>query len=217
MRKVITLATLVMALQFAFAAKGLIVEQKYTSDNAIGSTILVTWYVTDDACKMKMTFSDGKVNTVSDFIPDRKGGQLLMFNEGNPTGGQAKTYFTMPTNKIQPPKDMETGSVKVTRTGETMEFGGIKCEKMVVSTTSTETEMWVTVEVKYNFYQYFPFFRSNYDILGLNSERIKGFPVKSITKNLQGKVVANYDLISVKQAEIADSEFVVPAEYKKAQ
>ncbi|MFN8288565.1 MAG: DUF4412 domain-containing protein [Chitinophagales bacterium] len=217
MKKLTILTALLAVLQFTYAAKGLVVEQKYTSDNAIGSTISVTWYITDDACKMQMTFSDGKVNTVSDFIADRKGNQLLMFNEGTPSGGQAKTYFAMPTNKIQPPKDMDVSGVKVTRTGETMQFGGVKCEKMVVSTTLTETEMWVTVDVKYPFYQYFPFFRSNYDILGLSAEKIKGFPVKSITKNLQGKVIASYDLVSVKQTEIADAEFTVPADYKKAQ
>lgn len=210
------ISALLLMAQVALAGKGLIVEQKYTTSLGTSANITVTWYITDNAVKMKMTFSDGTVNTVSSFIPDKKTASMLSYNEAAAKDGK-KTYFSVPVDKIHTPAGMDATNVKVTRTGETQNLSGFTCEKVIVTTTNSITEMWVTKDFKASYFQFAPYFRSSYEMLGLSQEQLKGFPLKSETKDLTGKVLSAYDLLSAKQAEISDSEFQVPAGYEKAQ
>lgn len=216
MKKLMITALSALVFSAAFAGKGIIVEQKFTGSTALGTSITITWYVTDNACKMKMTFSDGTTKTVSDFIPDPKGSQLLLYNEAGAPSTGVKTYFVTPLSSIKPPANVDATGLKVNRTGETQNINGVKCEKVIVNTTTTETEMWVTTDFKCNFYQFASYFRNSYELLGLSAEKMKGFPVKSVTKSLDGTVLSNYDATSVSQTDLADTEFQVPAEYVKA-
>jgi hypothetical protein len=214
MKKLLTILMIIAFTGQIFAGKGIIVEQKYNSPNALGAGVSMVWYVTDGACKLKMIFGDKTVapsNTY--FIPDVKSGSILSYNESAVPPGVKKSYFVIPSDKIQSDKGME-GPVTVTKTGETQDISGFTCEKIVVKTASTETEIWVTKDLKVDFYKYYPYFKNNYELLGLYQEKIKGMPLSSVTKDLNGKVISSLELVSATKADLKDSDFQVPAEYE---
>lgn len=200
----------------AIAGKGIIVQQKMTGQGTLGAQVEATWYVSDEGCKMKLKFASDKVNTTTTFIADVANAELLAYSEGALPEGAKKSYFAVPVSKIETPKEFTASRVTVTKTGEVKEVAGFKCEKIVMKTNQTETEMWVTKEVKVEFYRYIAFFRSSYELLALNEEKIKGFPISSVTRDLNGAVVSSFETISAKASDISATEFKVPADFERA-
>ncbi len=213
MKKQLILFVLLVTGGFVFAAKGLVVTQKYITGTD-GQHITVTWYVTETQCKLKMLFSDKDVNSVTYFIPDAEGSKLLTYSDGPVPAGSVKTYFSIPVKDIK--TDTEN-KVNVQRSGELKTLSGMNCEKMVVNSGNTVTEMWVTKDFTADYYRFASFFRSSYELKGLSEGKIKGFPLSSVTRDNTGKVLNGYELISVTSADLADTEFTVPAEYKSAE
>lgn len=209
MKKSITFLFLLVS-GLIFAGKGLIVTQKYNSGKD-GQQITVTWYITETQCKLKMQFSDKDVNTTTYFIPDMKNNQLLSYSDAAAAGAQ-KTYYGIPVQNIK----AEIEPLRVERTGEAKTISGINCEKIIARSGSTITEMWVTKDFNADYYRFASFFRSSYELKALSGGSMKGFPLSSVTKDNTGKVINSYELVSVSSVEIADSEFVVPAEYKSS-
>jgi hypothetical protein len=216
MKKIFSILGLMMFAVSLFAAKGLVITQKYFSEDLNG-TVKVTWYVSETQCKMKMEFSDGKVNTVSWFIPDLTSNKLITYMEGNVPPSIQKTYFSIPVQTIEADKTMNASRVSVNRTGETKTVSGIVCEKIIVKTNKYATEMWVTKDFKADFYKFYPFFQSSFELLGLSEERMQGVPLFSTMKDNSGKVLISYELVSVTQTELTPADFTVPAEYKSAE
>jgi hypothetical protein len=96
------------------------------------------------------------------------------------------------------------------------EIGGLKCEKLVMTTNKTVTEMWVTKDIKAEFYQNYPYFINSFELLGLSEEKIKGIPMSSVTKDLSGKVINAYEFVLAAVVEHSDAEFKVPAGFVEA-
>ncbi len=215
MKRVVSIVTLIMFVASAFAGKGLIVIQKYVDANAKGSTVTVTWYVTATQCKMKMEFSDAKVNTVNWFIPDVANGKLLTYTEGAVPVGTQKAFYSIPVQSIK--SDMNASRLSVNKTVETKTVSGMVCEKIIVKTNRSITEMWVSKDFKADYYKFSSFFQNSFELMGLNEEKLQGFPLSSITKDNSGKVISSYDLISATSSELTESDFTVPAEYKNAE
>jgi hypothetical protein len=166
---------------------------------------------------MKLTFGDDKIkNSTTYFIPDTKTANLLMYNDAAVPAGVNKTYYSTSVNSISPDKSTQTGAMTVTKTGETKEIGGFTCEKIIITTTTTETETWVTKDFKPDFYKYYPYFRNSYELAGLSQEKIKGMPVQSVTKDLSGKVISQTDFISATKTDLKETEFTVPSDYVAA-
>lgn len=215
MKNIFFILALFLSLQ-SFAGKGIIVQQKMTGQGTLGAQVEATWYVSEEGCKMKLKFASDKVNTTTTFIADVAKSELLAFSEGAVPEGAKKSYFAVPTSKIETPKEFTASRVSVTKTGEIKELAGFKCEKIIMKTNQTETEMWVTKDVKVEFYRYIAFFRSSYELLALNEEKIKGFPISSVTRDLSGTVLSSYETISAKTADISTTEFKVPADFERA-
>lgn len=212
MKRSIILLFLFISATIAFAGKGLVVIQKYSTGTG-DQNISVTWYITETQCKLKMQFSDKDVNTVSYFIPDTKANTLLTYAEGNTPAGTPKTYFAIPVQNIK----ASTESFSLQRTGETKEVGGMSCEKIIATSNSSITEMWVTKNFNANYFQFASFFKNSSELKALSDGKIKGFPVSSVTKDNTGKVISNYEMVSVSSTDIADTEFKVPTEYKSVE
>ena len=215
MKKIISIICLVLFVAFVFAGKGLVVTQKYSDANAKGSSVNVPWYVTQTQCKLKMEFSDAKVNTVTWFIPDVASSKLLTYTEGAVPSGAQKAFYSIPVQSIK--ADMNASRVSVNRTGETKTVSGMVCEKVIVKTNKSITEMWVTKDFKADYYKFSSFFQNSFELMGLSEEKIQGFPLSSTTKDNSGKVITSYDLISATSSELTESDFAVPAEYKSAE
>lgn len=212
MKKTISIFVLVLTTTIVFAAKGIILTQKYVTGNS-GQQISVTWFITDSQCKLKMQFSDKDVNTTTYFIPDLKSNRLLTYSDGPTPAGVTNTYYSLPVQNIQ--SHVETSTVQ--RTGETKSINGFNCEKIIASTANGSTEMWVTKDLSVAFYKFASFFKSSSELKALSENKITGVPLASVTKNISGNTSTAYELVSVVSSEISDSEFVIPSEYKSAE
>lgn len=210
MKRIIVASFFLFLAASSFAAKGYAITQKFKS--ASNAEVTVTWYVTDDKCKMKMVFGvEGKQSTAW-FIPDLTTGELLTYNEANVAPGKEKMYTAIPLSSI-------TGSVanvSVHKTDETKDFGGLACEEFVMQSGTSETEVWVSKKFSPAFYKYYAFFKDHIAVTGLNQQRAKGFPMQAVTKDASGKVVNGYYFVSAQEVELSDADFKVPAEYKPA-
>lgn len=211
MRNFILSIAIYFLTQSAFAGNGIVVQQKYVG-NGTNANIVVTWHITADNCKMTMKFGDDKVkSSITHFIPQN--GNLLMYAEGEVPQGTKKTYFSTPIDKIKSPADANPSRVAVTKTGETKELGGFVCEKYIVKTNKSEAEIWVTKTVKFDLYKFYPYFPGNTDLMALHAENIQGVPLESVTKDLTGKVISRYELLSAQEKNLGETDFKVPAEY----
>jgi len=216
MKKISAIVLLISFAVNAFAGKGIVVEQKLVTEHS-GASIGVTWYVSDNGCKMKLTFGDDKVkNSTTYFIPNTQTGSLYMYNDAAVPAGVNKTYYSTPVSSITADKIKDGSSLTVTKTGETKEIGGFTCEKIIITTTTTETETWVTKDFKPDFYKYYAYFRNSYELAGLSQEKIKGVPLQSVTKDLSGKVISQTNFVSATKTDLKETEFTVPSDYVAA-
>ena len=214
MKIIVTAVLLLMLSTGLFAGKGLIVTQKYSDPHQKGASITVTWYVTDGQCKMQMHYADDKMNTTSYFIPDVTNSRLLTYSDGKAPGAPQNTYYTVPIREIK--GDNDQGHINVTQTGETKTLAGMLCEKVIVKTPASTTEMWITKDFKADFYTFHPYFQSSYELMGLEEKELKGVPLQSVTKDNAGVVINSYELVTATSADLKPSDFTVPADYKLA-
>jgi hypothetical protein len=212
MKKIISIALLIISFTALFADKGIVVTQKFSSTDFPKASITVTWYVTETQCKMKMDFRDDKVNTTTWFIPDVANGALSSYLEG----GASKIYFSLPASGARPSEMTQVFRVNLEKTGETQSVSGMNCEKMLVKTNRNTTEMWVTTDFQPAYYKFAPFFQSSMELLGLSNNNTPGFPLSSVTKDLSGKVISSSELVSVTQTDLNAADFTVPAGYQLA-
>jgi hypothetical protein len=212
MKRILLSILIVMVNMAVFAAKGYVFTQKYTG--ASNANVTVSWYVTDDKCKMKMLFGNSDINSVSWFIPDFTGNLLLSYNEGAVPNGVSKAFYKLPIDNVRVQGNNEFSRISIEKTTENKEIGGLVCDKYVVKTNKTETEVWVTRKFSPAFYRYYPFYKDNSALAGLYEGKVAGFPLESVTKDLTGKVVAAYHFVSAVEIELNDADFQVPAEYK---
>lgn len=198
---------------FLFAAKGLIVAQKYNTGKA-SEQVTVTWYITETQCKLKMQFGDKEIQPINSFfLPDIQNHKFYTYSDGVTATGGTKTYYTIPVSSIQD----NANAASLERTGVTKIISGYNCEKMLVSAAGKQTEMWVTKDFPAQMFRFAAFFKSSTELKGLASNHTPGVPLVSVTKGNTGQVVNSYELISVTTAEIPESEFAVPSEYKSAE
>lgn len=208
MKRIVLASFFLFLAAYTFAAKGYAITQKFKG--ASNADVTVTWYVTDDKCKMKMVFGiEGKQSTAW-FIPDLATGQLLTYNEANVAPGKEKTYTAIPLSSITG----TVANVAVHKTDEAKDFGGLACDEYVVQSGTTETEVWVSKKFSPAFYKYYAFFKDYVALTGLNQQRVKGFPMQAVTKDTAGKEVNGYYFVSAQEVELSDADFKVPAEYK---
>lgn len=201
----------------AIADKGVVITQKFaTSTTDAGVTL--TWYVTANNVKLTMQFKDSKVsNTVTHFIPNTKDATLQIYTDGPVPDGVQKAYYATPVSSIKPSATSQYTRIDVKASGEVKEITGIKCEKYIITTNTNVTEVWVSKNIKFNTYQYHPYFPDNTPLLGLYNAQVSGVILSAVTKDLTGKELSKYELTNAQEKEIAADEFTIPAAYKRAQ
>jgi hypothetical protein len=214
MKKIFSIVVAMIAGSGLFASQGLVVTQKYTDAASKGATVTVTWYITATQCKMKMSYADDKVNSTTYFIPDVANGKLLTYSDGAVPGGGDKRFYSVPVQSIK--SNIDVSRVTVTKTGEVKTIGGMVCEKVTVKTNRSTTEMWITKDFKPDYYTFFAFFQSSYELMGLSQESLQGIPLESVTRDNAGAVMSSFQLVSASNADLSAGDFTVPVEYKSA-
>ena len=217
MKRIISIIAMLVILVNTFAGKGIVVTQKFSSAANNGAAVTVTWYVTADNCKMKMDFSDSKVNTSTYFIPQTTNGRLITYSDDPTPSGLQKTYYEIPLQNIKGGSETNVTRVKVEHTGEVKIMSGISCEKLIVRTNKSSTEMWVTKDFKPAFYSFYNYFQNSFELMGLSEEKIGGVPLSSITKDNAGVVISQLDLLSANMQELNESDFKTPAGFVSAE
>jgi len=215
MKKIFSIVIALVLTTGLFASKGLVVVQKYTDASTKGATITVTWSVSETQCKMAMRYTDGKINSTSYFVPDATKAQLLTYSDGSAPGATEKRYFPVAVQNIK--SSIDVSRVSVNRTGEFKTISGMACEKVVVKTNRSTTEMWITKDFKADLYKFYPYFQSSYELLGLNQESMQGVPLESVTKDNGGAVISSFELVSATNTDMSAGDFNVPSEYKNAE
>ncbi len=212
MKKIFSILFAVLVSTGLFASKGMVITQSYTDASNKDAKITVTWYVSQSQCKMSMAYADGKLNSTTFFIPD--GTSLLTYSDGTAPGAAQKNYFSIPVQNINGSNSISR--VNVTNTGETKTLGGILCEKVIIKTNKSTTEMWITRDFKPDFYKFSPFFQNSIELMGLSQEGLQGVPLESVTKDNGGVIISSYTLVSAQSTELGTGDFVVPSGYKNA-
>ncbi|MCS6935556.1 MAG: DUF4412 domain-containing protein [Chitinophagales bacterium] len=216
MKKLHISFVLTFTICLSFAQKGIVVTQQHRSAST-DAGVTLTWYITEKSAKMVMQFRDAKVqNTVTHFIPNTQSAALQIYTEGPVPEGAQKTFFTVPVSTIKPSPAMQFSRIEVNATGEVKEIMGIKCEKYIITTDLHITEMWVTKQIKYNLYHYYPYFPDNLPLMGLYHAKIPGVVLSAITKDLTEKELSRLELVKAEEKNIPDEVFLVPDEYKSA-
>lgn len=216
-KSIISVFTFLMSL-CAFAGNGLVVTQQFSGQGAKpGSTVVITWYVSQSQCKMKMEYKDDQLNSVTWFIPDMASGKLLMYAEGDVKAGAQKTYYAVPVADIKASANTNVARVNIEHTGETKVIAGFNCEKMVAKTNKGTTEMWVTTDFKPDFFKFYPFFQSDLALLALNNDGLQGFPVEYTSKDNLGNIISSNTFVSGAGSNLTNADFKVPADYKSAE
>ncbi|MBL7777388.1 MAG: DUF4412 domain-containing protein [Chitinophagales bacterium] len=217
MKKIFLTTIVSFVTLLAIADKGIVVTQKFaTATTDAGVTL--TWYVTANNVKLSMQFKDSKVNnTITHFIPNTKDATLQIYTDGPVPDGVQKSYYATPASAIKPSTANQYTRIDVKASGEVKEVSGIKCEKYIITTNLNITEAWVTKNVKFNTYQYHPYFPDNTPLLGLYNAQINGVVLSAVTKDLTGKELSKYELMGAQEKDIPATEFSIPEEYKRAQ
>jgi hypothetical protein len=215
MKKILIIALSITYSLGLFAGNGYVITQKYNDATNKNATVSVTWYVSETKCKLKMDFADDKVKTTSYFIPDLASGKMFTYSDGVVPGASQKRYYTIPVQSVT--SNINVSRVSINQTDETKTIAGMTCQKIIIKTNKTTTEMWVTKDFKADFYKYAAFFQNSYELIGLSQESIQGFPLESVTKDNAGTIINSYELVSASSNEFNDADFSVPADYVSAE
>lgn len=216
MKKITSIIIVLFIAAYTFAGEGITVVQKYKDATTPNADITITWYITDNNCKMKMQLNDKNISTSTNFIPDAGSGVVLTYADGAAPAGTTPTYYSIPLNRISATTTATVGNIKVVQTGETKTISGLVCEKVMIFAATSETEVWITKDFKPAFYQFYKYFRNDLALMALNAESLKGVPLMVTTKDLSGNVISSATLVSAVKGDLKDDTFKVPAEYQLA-
>lgn len=148
-------------------------------------------------------------------ITDKSSGDVIVLNEAK---GQ-KTATKMNLNDI-PAHMVSTAKISddmvVTVTNERKKVNGYDCVKVIGKSSTTESEAWVTEEIKLKFTDLMPGKQGVSDQVlksWTENDKVKGFPVNIKSKNLETEAETEYD-VEVKAKKIKDKEFEIDEEYQ---
>jgi hypothetical protein len=196
----------------AFAFEGIIKVNYHTYQ---GSEKLqdCQWMFKDKSCKFSITLQGEKEAVKTDIIPRMSDKHLLIYNT-TPAADGKHYYASVDVKNVQPDPTFTFSSISVESLKDTMTLHGLLCKKYVIRTNRSTTEMWLSLS-DIPFYQYAAFFPSNFELAGLAKAGISGFPMKSITHDLGGNVLADFEVTEIIREALPDAAFSVPSGYQE--
>jgi len=207
-----TFSAIVLANISAFAFEGILKVNYHTYQ---GSEKLqdCQWMFKDKSCKFRITLQGEKDAVQTDVIPRLSDNHLLVYSTAPAADGK-NYYASVDVKNVQPDPAYSFTSISIEALKDTMTLHGYLCKKYVIRTNRSITEMWLAMS-DIPFYKYAAFFPSNFELAGLAKSNISGFPLKSITHDLAGNVIADFEVTEIIKKPMQASDFTVPAGYQE--
>jgi hypothetical protein len=108
-------------------------------------------------------------------------------------------------NDISSEIDMSRSEVKDNGVRNIQEYGEVNVLIITTPTTITETEVSKMIDI--NLSKYAAFFKNDYALLALIKSGQTGFPLNSVTKDKNGKVLSRTTLISIRKTPVSETFF----------
>ncbi len=189
------------------------IKIKYNQFNGPLKIDNASWFFKSDLSMFQLNMKNDNGELVkSSFIPDKKLNSLIIFGDLKAEDG--KNYFyNIPVKSISKESYLSAEKVFVETTDEIKIINTYKCRKVVVKTEQNTTEMWVAQALEVSFASLSSFFPANIEMLGMQKSKISGFPLKSVTKDLNGTVLFDFEVVSLSPSVLSVSDFLTPVGY----
>lgn len=188
-----------------------VINVKYNSYN--GSDVMndCHWYFKGDQCKFEVTVpvKDKSVNTC--LIPRLSDKHLIVFSNSPAEDGK-QYYSEVDLTSVKPDPAFVFSRVEIEKGTEAKSLNGYDCTHYIVRTDRSITDMWIA-PIEVSFVKFASFFPSNYELIGMSKKSISGFPMKSVTKDLAGNVIADFEVTSLVKKTFNAADFSIPAGY----
>lgn len=148
-------------------------------------------------------------------LPSAEGTSILI-SDGN------KSYMLLPDLKKyldlsgfeskQSEGDNTVEDISKSKTGETKEILGYKCEKYVFKESDSISEVWITKELGTFMFAATPMEKS---IISNNIFKDGFFPLEIIIKELNGTETGKVYATKIEKQKVGDSMFEIPSDYSK--
>lgn len=173
--------------------EGIIETHQVTGD---GVEYELTWYIKGDkiAYELKST-SQERMR----FVPQVASNSMLMVTGDNKT--------SIPVSDISSPSNfsMEGATLSGKGRGGCPHFKAV--EQWQLSTKDVVAMVEVTTDVSINLSKYKEFFKAHHGLCALAASGKAGFPLNSIVKDKNGKLLCKTTVTNVKRMPVADSYF----------
>ncbi len=160
-----------------------------TTNEVMKETASLTWYLKGTKSRMEISSQAGEHSSEYAIISDEKG--LDMVAEGQVT----------PIDKSA--LDLGLSNVTLLSEKEGVQMNGYACKQAVYFDGKSQTTYWLTDALSLTFTDIPSILRRN--MPNIDS---KGFPVRMVKRNAEGKVVLTQEVVSAQVSKVEDSKFV---------
>lgn len=176
-----------------------IVETRQIDANGVSNEI--SWYIKKDRIAFELKTNSDKSAMKMRFVPQPKQNSMLMVI--STPDGESKTEVN--AKDINSEINTAGAELKVLGPKNSAEFGELGLLQMTTATSITETEVSKMIDI--NLASYASFFKNDYAILALIKSGQSGFPLNSVTKDKNGKIISKTTIVSIRKIPVNESYF----------
>ena len=181
---------------FAQSFEGIIEMHQVTSN---GLEYDLKWYIKGDKIAYELSSESSRSEDQMRFVPQTSTNSMLMI-----TGDTKKE---IPATDITTPEGFSMKGAKIEDKGLVTNSNFKTVNKIEIATSEITSQVEITSDVKVNFADYAQFFKADYGLCALAESGKVGFPISSITKDKNGKVLTRTTLKKVTRTTITDAYF----------
>ena len=168
-----------------------------------------SYYIKKDKLAMDMEIAYGDQVATTRMIPNLKENKIIVLSS-TPFGN---IFTELKPEDIENSQAFDTSRLKAEKTGKTQNVAGMECELIIITSADWTIDCWVTQKIDIDIKDFAGLFKKDYNALGLSVLNMTGFALKSITKDMNGNVIATYLVTNVKRQEVLPEEFEIPEGY----
>jgi hypothetical protein len=176
-----------------------IVETRQVDANGVSNEI--SWYIKKDRIAFELKPNGDKAAMKMRFVPQPKQNSMLMVI--STPEGESKSEVH--ANDISSEINTAGAELKDIGLRNTAEFGEVSVLLMTTATSITETEVSKMIDI--NLAAYASFFKNDYAVLALIKSGQSGFPLNSVTKDKNGKIISKTTIVSIRKFPVSESYF----------
>ena len=169
--------------------------------SATGTTYKITWFIKKDKIAYEIKTGADNGSLKMRFVPQPKQNTMLMIV--NSQEGNSKREIS--TRDISSDIDMSKAEVKENGTKTHADFGELTI--LLINTPEANTEVEVVKSIDVDLSKYASYLKNEYGIHALIQTKQIGFPLNSITKDKNGKLISQTKVISIKPGPVSEEYF----------